>query len=368
MDNEKYKIGGGIFGSLSKHVARIVKEHQHSNMALIAERYTLGAKLLSNLLGKDSLIKLLFLYIIFLILLLILEKCIVYNFWYFRIDLIIEKDKIDQVINVLSVINTVFLTVQVTMIALIFPVAIALVTFLVERQGASSDTDIQLYYKESFAYDVGRNSISLVVILSFIAFWPSQYLPSSPQIRTINLFTTSVLSIVHLLWLSINIFGIWYFLKTSLNFVQPTSRAKLRKRFASIHVVPREIAHNLMQNIYLNSSNLMFGETVSRGSNIKIMFGHGYGLQTKPEVIVNFRHPVRLVDVRMRVVYFICKRWLSKLDKHNHETKDFITFPTELDVVTSGDIILCARSGGPALNHLDKILVKFAFRFERDKK
>lgn len=64
-----------------------------------------------------------------------------------------------------------------TLIGLIFPIAVGLVTLIVQRQQTSNTSaHVQIYYWESFAYGVGASGIAFVIVLVVQFFWLVRFL------------------------------------------------------------------------------------------------------------------------------------------------------------------------------------------------
>jgi hypothetical protein len=71
-----------------------------------------------------------------------------------------------------------FLGAQVTMIGLLFPIAIALVTLIVQREDASSTvSDVQVYYHQTLAYQIGASGIALSIVLAVQLLWRNGGVP-----------------------------------------------------------------------------------------------------------------------------------------------------------------------------------------------
>jgi hypothetical protein len=62
----------------------------------------------------------------------------------------------------------------------IVTVAVGVVTLLSDRQdGSSANTDIRLYYVESYSYELAASGIALLVVLTLQLFWPLQHILSN---------------------------------------------------------------------------------------------------------------------------------------------------------------------------------------------
>ncbi len=112
--------------------------------------------------------------------------------------------------------NAYFLALQAALIALIFPIAIALVSLLVQRSHASSsNAHIRVYYDEAHAWPIGASGIAFIGVLSFQFFAQALILPIKPLALDLGteLLTCEIgLTLLNLAWLACNLIGIWHFL------------------------------------------------------------------------------------------------------------------------------------------------------------
>jgi hypothetical protein len=362
--------GGGIWGSLRKHVAWEVKHHEKINEVLLQEGYSTRLKLLHDLMGGGSLLRLLVEYSILVILLIALDMLITgylphllsQSFPGFETS---DKETSDKIRSILDAGTSNFLGAQATLIGLIFPIAIGLVTLLVQREGSgSTNSDIQVYYNETFAYPVGVSCLGLIIVLAMQTFWPEHYPFHLDGKVCDNLVLKSALSLLHLLWFIINCIGLWHFLKTSLDFVQPRERTALRKKFAANHVIPSEISQHLRQSLYFNAPRLILEKTDDSVSNV--ILGGGGSLGSIPEVQITFLRPVILIDVRLKLLAFVIKNWSIRANGAS-DKKDYLSFPINIGEEVKGKAMLCARSGDAPLKSLEKWLIKRSFVFRRKK-
>lgn len=365
--SHKWK-GGGVWGSLRKRVAQEVNEHVRKNAALQEERYPYKTRALKNLLGNGSLFKLLFEYAVLVALIIILDRFVSHN-WpeFLSVWKNGNSDTAETIKEIMKEATSGFMGAQATLIGLVFPVAIGLVTLLVQREGAAStNSDIKVYYHEALAYPVGVSSVALIIVLSAQTFWPSLCPFYLVQGETENLFYKAMLSLFHLSWFALNCVGLWHFLKTSLDFVYPSARAKLRKKFAANNVVPSEISKQLMVNLYLNVPSIVLGEQTDDDPDV--MVGMGGGFSSKPEIVVHMKKST-LVDLRVRPFSWVLKNWMKRarnIKKDNSEKPNLI-FPIELGKVVEGNTEICSVRGTVHLNKIEKFIIKKSFVFRRVK-
>jgi hypothetical protein len=98
-----------------------------------------------------------------------------------------------------------FLAAQVGILA-VLTVAIAVVTLLTQKDdGSAINTDVRLYYAESFSYQFWTSGILLSIVLVVQLFWPLQplvaFLAGEKSIDHFKLWTTAI----HAAWLILNL-------------------------------------------------------------------------------------------------------------------------------------------------------------------
>ena len=121
-----------------------------------------------------------------------------------------------------------FLAAQVGILA-VLTVAIGVVTLLTQKDdGSAGNTDVRLYYVESYSYELATSGILLSVVLVAQLFWPLQPLVAciagEKSVNHFKFWTT----VIHAAWLILNFYLFLHFIKTTLRFVEPQSRARLR--------------------------------------------------------------------------------------------------------------------------------------------
>jgi len=369
--------GGGVFGSLRKHVQHQISLHKKTNKALLSQKYSLGIRVVRALLGNGSLFRLLLGYLALVAVFMLYEFLLTKYFP----DLLpcwgggsYAANHIKDIKELLKDTSTAILSAQATMIGLIFPVAIGLVTLLVQRETGGSNADINIYYEETLARSVGASSLALTLIVTTQILWPFHFSFHLAHLGSENLIFKSLLTIFHILWFALNLIGLWHFLKASLDFVRPESRAKMRKMFTANRLVPDELQGRLLQNIYMNSPQVFLNRHEGTQQGLSVLFGIGSTLSSIPIVSIDVSRPVRLVDVRMRLLFFVLERWVSRLPDKNKTihrygsgNRSSLVFPPQLGKAYKGNIVLCAGSESANLTSFEKLLIKFSFCFKRER-
>ena len=119
--------------------------------------------------------------------------------------------------------------VQVGLLGVI-SIALALVTIIAPKNNETSI--IEIYYHESRAFEIISSSFALLGVFSIQVFISIQSIAPLFVIENI----IPLLSIIPFFWLMANFLGINHFIMTTLDFVNPSKRRKIRKRFTR-HIV-----------------------------------------------------------------------------------------------------------------------------------
>ena len=362
--------GGGCLGSLSKHAQQEVEQHKKSNHSLLKKRVSIRVRFLQRFFGEYSLLKhisgyLLFAFVWALLIFIFgdIESSYALSI-YQKVSVWLESNENLNVLKeTIADANAAALTIQATIIALIFPVVVGLVTLLMRRGAGSINPDIQVYYYESLAYNIAASSLALVIVLSINVFFPPDgYINILAKKENNIVVFQAGLSALHLFWLIINIIGLWHFLKTSMDFVQPEKRRIIRQQFAANKAVPIEMAENLKIHIYQNAA-----EYLARYANIpkdKIKFEEGRFISARSEVVINIPSTKMLTDVKMEIFILCINRWLKRANK-NENSDGLLIFPISMTYPhISGAVTLCSFTGETQLKPVERFLIERAFVFK----
>jgi hypothetical protein len=107
----------------------------------------------------------------------------------------------------------------------VLTVAISVVTLLTQKDdGSAVNTDVRLYYAESFSKELATSGVLLCAILVIQLFWPLQplvvYIAGDEVIDSFKILVT----MVHAGWLVSNLCLFRHFMSTTFDFVEPKSR------------------------------------------------------------------------------------------------------------------------------------------------
>jgi hypothetical protein len=265
-----------------------------------------------------------------------------------------------------------FLAAQVG-ILVVLTVAISVVSLLTQRDdGSAVNTDVRLYYFESYAYELGTSAILLSIVLVVQLFWPLQPLVAFiAGDKSVDQFKFSV-TVIHAAWLILNFYLFLHFINTTLRFVEPQSRARLRKQYSANEIIPRDVRRRLMGVYYANAPAQIFGaEEVKKGPLISFGMGLISDQQAVTEISRSFKAPSRLVDVWLLPLGFALRRWQQRTRKQSGPQKRFgkphwdghLAVLTDFARVHDGKSELVVREGGSLLTRFERMLMRMSLRF-----
>lgn len=352
-----------LWGSIRKTARAEVRRLQAQNSTLRDARNPLWLRILGPLTTNRSLFRLLAGFGLVWSLLVFAGLFLTFDMPAQLAPLAEDFGRTDTVRNLLSYM----LGAQATMVGLIFPLALGMVTLIVQRdEGAATNADVQLYYDQSLAYAVGTSGITLAIALVIALFGPEATVLDLAGRAAVAWSISAAVLIILGIWLLVNMLVTWQFLILSLSFINPKYRAAARRRFVSARVIPRHLAGLLSQHCYLK-----IDETLSSRGNAPmpfIMAGAAEGGRGEREIMTHFRQQRELIDVRLlplrlgvRLWAWRCRR--AKLEISTNKYDWMLGFAGPLDRRLRGDALLCRRQGGVELNAIERWLIRAALVF-----
>lgn len=293
----------GLRGSLRRHVRREIKEHLHENRAIRRARYSFFQRAARVLIAGRSLGTFLAAY---LLLDLALAGAEVIVNLHFR--QVLPGWTSPELKSTLKDFASYLIATQVGILGIV-SVAIGIVTLISQRDDRSStNTDVRLYYMESLAYEVVRSGAALLIVLCGQLLWPVQFLVHLAHLGGPDLAFKVALTAFNLTWLLLNLAVFAQFVITTLHFVEPTARERLRERYTANVIVPGDLSRRLLRVFYLNAPKELVPATSDKSGPL-IVFGHGLLTDGDVELQTTFPVPSVLHDVWLRPLGFVLCNW-----------------------------------------------------------
>jgi hypothetical protein len=341
------------------------------NRAIRRARYSILQRALRAVIVGRSLVSFLAAY--FLLDLALVGAEALFNF-YFQGDL--PGWSAPELKTLLKDIASYFIAAQVGILGIV-SVAIGIVTLISQRDDRSStNTDIRVYYVESFAYEVVLSGVALLIVLCAQLLWPMQFLAHRLDLGGPDLAFKVTLTAFHLAWLLLNLAVFAQFVLTTLHFVEPSAREWLRERYTANIIVPNDLSQRLSRVFYMNAPKELVPETNDKTGPL-ITFGYGLLDDGETELQTNFASPSVLHDVWLRPLGFALRNWWRRSEQSRPEPprrhsalpgRDIrISVSASFDSTYEGDVAWCLRKGGLPLHRWERWLVRRSFRFETKK-
>lgn len=150
----------------------------------------------------------------------------------------------DQMNARLKDINSYLLAGQAAIVGLIVPLALTAVTAIAIRATAGSKGATVLTY-----YDLSRinllilSGIALLLITTAQLFWPIHFALYRFGYAANFMLSKVLLTALHGMWFIVNLVLTWNFIRTTLDFMSPVGRRRMRREYVNSRVLPRLDGH-----------------------------------------------------------------------------------------------------------------------------
>lgn len=279
--------------------------------------------------------------------------------------------------DLLKDITSYFLGGQLAILG-VASVAVGVVTLLAQRsEGVSARTDIRLYYVESFAYELVASSIALSLVLAAQLFWPAQWVATLLGLGGGSLAFKVALSGVHAAWLAANLFLFHRFLLTTLRFVEPNARARLREHFTANIMIPADLEGRLMNTLFLGLGEGVSGAVWKGGPSLTTGRAYARGRGAVTELASRFAAPARLVDVWQAPLQVAFDSWARRVRRtrkpqaatafSEEAWTDSLVITVWPNATVDGETAWLLRTGETPLRAWERWVIRASFRFARDK-
>ncbi len=367
---------GGWTGSVNKYARNEVREQLRGNP--IAQRVRPGPanRLMRYLFGSSTFGTFIRIYFIMSVSLFLAEALFS---WLVPIYLSAwsapDAKFVEEVSSYIVNVSGYLLGAQIGLLSVI-SLALALVTLIAQHAGSS--TDVQVYYHESFSFELVASCVALAAVLCVQLLWPFQALLQLTGLGAgITTFKFSLL-VAHLVWLLTNMAGVAYFITITFRFVQQSTRELLRERYTAYVLMPRDMVERVRPQLYLSASTELLGpiDPSEQNQRPSVMFGTGIDGFRNVEIQSHFRRPMALADVRMIWVRWVLRRWSERCLANAVAQPDSsfaglrrqepsICFSPHLDQALTGHVAWCRRDGVVPLTRLERFVLRRAFIFRR---
>jgi hypothetical protein len=272
-------------------------------------------------------------------------------------------------------INVGLLGTQAALVALIYPLVIALVGVLFEARTTTGGR-LDVFVSETEAIVTGGSALLLCAIIAL-------QLPFGAQFPVRMVVATTVMNVA---WFVLNAWGAGFFVVRAFDFVRPQTRTDLVRRCAAGVAWKAELEVIVTANRFLNAVEYGYLPGGQRGHPSD---GNDLGSVLNPakaaavsvspwvpdtvEVSVEalLDEASVLADVRLPVLAVVAGAWLRSvreampLRQAGNGAGPHLIFRYPQSQLDPGPCVLADASGGHGLDWAQKVLVRRAYRFRR---
>lgn len=268
-----------------------------------------------------------------------------------------------------------FITAQVGVLGVV-SVAVGLVTLIAQGdESASSNTDVRLYYVEALAYELISSSAALLIILCAQVFWPAQFALHAVGYGGASLFFKVFLTALNFGWLAINLAGFAHFITTTLQFVEPSARARMRERYTANVIVLYDLTKRLLLTFYQMAAKDLVPVADEKDGPLLAM-GHSLSDLGSIELQTTFPDRVILWDVKLGLLGPALRRWWKRSEgapPANARRRQRSTFGRDVSLAIApsfdrefqGEVVWCRRRGGVPFTKWELWLIRQSFQFQK---
>lgn len=251
-------------------------------------------------------------------------------------------------------------SIQAAIAALVYPIVIAFVTILVQRQHGAK-ASLYVYLNDAAAISSALSALSLVCLMAFQYLWLS-YVMTSVVVGWVAFDTA---------WLLFNLLLTGYFLYRTFEFILPSRRVAIIRRYALSVAWPAEVRFHLANHIFLTAVESALLPGPAYGSDAaedtpSILTGNlgiGFGANV---VDAPVRHKVRVRDISLKPLAIVASRWKAReVRAHKEGAKEVpaLSFPIGPDDDVEPGAALCTILGTAVLPPFERRLVRWAYDY-----
>lgn len=196
--------------------------------------------------------------------------------------------------------------VQAAMVAVVYPIVVAFVTVLIQRQAASK-ASLEAYFVSSGAKLTGLSSLWLVLLMGV------QFV----LLDTVPLLTGFAWVTFDTAWFLVNSLLTIRFLGATFQFASPEGRVRARNWYVLTRAWPDEWAFHLSRLVARQPSEHGLLDVPSAVKDLKAATAafspHPYGFGTEAALLLRFRGSRSISDIRYRILGWAYALWQKQI-------------------------------------------------------
>ncbi|QCB43319.1 hypothetical protein E5673_14695 [Sphingomonas sp. PAMC26645] len=275
-----------------------------------------------------------------------------------------------EISSIVTSVPGVAITAQTGALAVI-TLSLALVALVSQRDDATGD--IQIYYHHSLAYEIASSCLALVIVLTVQAAWPLHVAAHALWDLPEDGATKFVLTIMHVVWLVLNVAAVGHFIVVTFNFVQRPSRERMRQQYVVDTLLGPDVRRRLRAQLYPVTVAAMVGSPDAVHERVTVgvvpFFGRDNGTD---EVVTRLPASTTLSDIWLPLLEWAIRSWSRRANGAEPVSEPSgrlaavvpaLRLPVGFDQSVGGEVSICQRRGPVAMNRLERLAVLVAFRF-----
>ena len=353
--------------TLNRDVSDYVADHMRGNAAIRAARPTRLHRVLRAILSRPIALPLA-LYALIDVAAVALETLVARGY----VPILIEIPAVEAN-AVLSSSPGVAITAQAGVLAVI-TLSLALIAVVAQRNEANAD--VQIYYHHSMAFEIATSCLALIAVLSVQSAWPLQVAahalfgtPDDPSSKL-------ALTFLNLAWLALNVAGVGHFVTVTLQFVQRSSRERMRKQYVVAQILADDLRGRLR-------GKFLREMVASLAASPEAVAGGAASVRPAPlfrpdrdgaELTLRFRQPRTLTNVWFLPLQLAMRSWRSRTDQASASARKdappspdgpALTLLLAPGETARDGLVVCRRRGGLPMNLPERLAIRLALRFSK---
>lgn len=251
--------------------------------------------------------------------------------------------------------NTVILGVQATFVGLLFPIVIALVSLLNDGR-ITYENRLKVFLAETESSFVGLSGLALVVWITTQLLLFSQLPPR----------VGAAVSCINLIWFSLNVVVVGFFLFQTIQFVQPKRRFEMVKRHIASRVWREQLTGILLENRWRNAVHYKLWpdpeDLIEVEAERPVLSTHRFNEEADHRVFKKVHQPQVVHDIFVHRVGYVLERWLKRLAALEERSEFcWVEFPIAPNNELKGTTVIAQITKGPEFDARERSLLKSAF-------
>lgn len=255
---------------------------------------------------------------------------------------------VDDYFRDFQTINLALMGAQATLLGLVYPLVIALVSLLFQEATARG-ARLNVYFKETEATAVGGMALLFIAIVS----------AQSPLYGQIPVRVVAAATVVNILWFSANLVGLAFFVRSSLDFVRPAGRHRMLESYLANTAWPAQFLATVRTNRLQGAQTYGYlGEPVEAGTG-GLINPYEFDPVVARKAMARSRILVDVAFGRLNAVLQGQTRGATR-----GRSPATLTFTPSIDVTYSEGSVVLARGSG-TLPATERFVLDRAYRFGR---